>query len=176
MQDLFSSQPSTDNFHWIVAMFRADGAPETIRRANDVSLSTYYPIRFNGRGEPKPLWMNYLFIEYKRNLTLSVCRATSKFLKILNTRDEYGRLTPALVRHNAINESLELVKMGKFNDKSLTRRFYGKGAVVRVIDGTFLDKRVRLEMDIPPNLPSNRKILININGLRGSIEIWKLSL
>jgi hypothetical protein len=91
-------------------------------------------------------------------------------------RNEEGVLEPTLVPKHAIDESLELVRMGKFNERSFTRKFYGKGSVVRVTEGTFLDKKVRLEMDIPSDMPGNRKVLIDINGLKGSIELWKLSL
>jgi hypothetical protein len=31
-------------------------------------------------------------------------------------------------------------------------------------------------MDIPSDMPGNRKVLTDINGLKGSIELWKLSL
>ena len=123
MQDLFCQQQSGDNFNWIVALFRDDGAPETIQRANNVSLRTYYPIRFNGKGEPKPLWRPYLFIEFRRSLTLQICRSTNKFLKVLSMRNEEGVLEPTLVPKHAIDESLELVRMGKFNERSFTRKF-----------------------------------------------------
>jgi hypothetical protein len=176
MQDLFSSiQPSTD-FSWVVAMFAGTGATDAIRRANDVPLKTYFPIRFNGNQEPIPMWRNYLFIEFRGMLTLNICRSTSKFLKIICAHDEEGILRPIMVRKNAIAESLELFQQGRFNDRTYVRRYYGKGSIVRVIEGNFIDKRVRLEIDIEPGLPGTKKVPIDINGCRGSIEIWKLAL
>lgn len=176
MLDLFCQQSSIDDFHWIVGLFSGCGATDAIKRANDVPLRTFYPIKFNGRGEPVPLWRSYLFIEFRECLTLQICRSTKSFLKIINMRDNAGQEYPVMVRKGAIDEHLKLLLSGRFNDKSITRPFYGKGSLVRVIDGNFLDKRVRLDMDVPSHMPGNKKVLIDINGLKGSIELWKLSL
>jgi hypothetical protein len=176
MRDLFMDTQQIENFSWIVAMFTNGGAPEVIRRANDVPLKTFYPIRFNGKNEPVPMWRNYLFIEFRENLTLQICRTTNRFLRIISAHDKEGNLKPILVRKNAIAESLELFQQGRFNDRIHLRRFYGRGSLVRVIEGNFIDKRVRLEMDIEPGWPGTKKVTIDINGYRGSIEIWKLAL
>lgn len=175
MLDLFSQQ-STEDFKWIVAVFASTGAVEAIRLANEVPLKTFYPIRFNGRGEPMPLWRPYLFIEYRRILTTQICRSTNKFIKVLTMRDNEGFEYPVMVRKNAIDEHMSLLLRGQFNAKVFKRRFYGRGSIVRVTDGNFIDKRVRLEMDVTPDMPGTKKVLININGWHGSIELWKLSL
>lgn len=176
MFDLFSDAHQGESFNWVVAMFAGSGAVDAIRRANDIPLKTYFPIRFNGSGIPVPLWRNYLFIEFREVLTLQLCRNTGKLLKILSMRDEDGKLAPVLLRKNVIDENLGLMIMGKFNDKTYLRRFYGRGSVVRVIEGTFIDKRVKLDMDIEPHMQGNRKVIIDINGVKGSIELWKLAL
>jgi hypothetical protein len=176
MLDLFAPQEVTDTFQWIVALFAGSGAVEAIKRANDIPLKTYYPIRFNGRGEPIPLWKNYLFMQYQENLTTQLCHSTRQFIKILSMRDDEGKIYPILVRKEAISENMRLLVSGRFNDKSYRRRHYGRGSIVRVVEGTFIDKRVRLEMDVEPDWPGTRKVIIDINGLKGSIELWKLSL
>ena len=51
MMDLFGEMQSSD-FHWVVAIFQGTGASEIIPRANEASLKTYYPFRFDVRGEP----------------------------------------------------------------------------------------------------------------------------
>lgn len=175
VQDLFDQQ-SVNDFHWIVAVFANTGAVDVIRKANEVPLKTFYPIRFNGRGEPIPMWRHYLFIEFRQFITAEICRSTKKFIKVITMRDNFGIEYPVMVRKNAINEHMGLLLSGKFNDKLRMRRFYGKGSFVRVIEGTFIDKRVKLDMDITPDMPGNKKVLVDINGFKGSIELWKLSL
>jgi hypothetical protein len=175
MLDLFSNTQS-QNFWWVVGVFRNDGATEVIKRANDIPLHTYYPIRINSRGEPVPLFKNYLFIQFVQPLTLQICHSTTKFLKLISSHDEEGILYPVLVPKDAIDENLNLVAQGKFNDRAYLRRFYGKGSLVRVIEGIFIDKKVRLDSDITPDMPWNKKVVIDINGYKGSIELWKLAL
>jgi hypothetical protein len=175
MQDLFTTQ-SQENFNWVVAVFANTGAVEAIRKANEVPLKTFYPVRFNGRGEPQPLWRNYLFIEHREILTSQICRSVNKFIRVLTMRDNEGIEYPVMVRKNAIDEHLKLLLSGKFNNKTYMRRHYGRGSIVRVVDGNFIDKKVRLEMDIPSDWPGNRKVLIDINGWKGQIELWKLAL
>jgi hypothetical protein len=180
MLDLFTGHGCAtnirDDFRWSVAMFRAHGASEAIKRANQVPLRTYYPIKFNIYGDPIPLWRNYLFIEFKQSLTINICRSTSLFIKVLSMSDDEGVLHPILVRKEAIDENMRLLQLGRFNDKMFIRRFYGRGSVVRVTSGMFQDKKVRLENDVAPDMPGDRRVVVNINGLRGSIEIWKLAL
>jgi hypothetical protein len=175
MQDLFG-QVSSEDFHWVVGLFAGTGATEAIRKANDVPLRTFYPIRFNGRGEPMPLWRHYLFIEHRDNLTTMICRSTRKFIKILSMRDKWGQEYPVMVRKNAINDHLNLLLAGQFDERVRMRRFYGVGSLVRVIDGNFIDKRVRLEMDVDPKMPGTQKVSVSIGNWSGKIELWKLSL
>jgi hypothetical protein len=177
LNDLFGGNiGQIDDFHWIVAVFAGSGASDAIKVAHKIPLKTYFPVRFNGKNEPIPMWRNYLFIEFREQLTLQICRKTTKFLKILSFHDEEDVLRPILVRKNAINEHIEMMMQGKFNEKYLIRRFYGRGSIVRVIDGNFIDKRVRLEIDVEPNMPGSRKIPIDINGCKGKIELYKLAL
>jgi hypothetical protein len=176
MFDLFNNQQSTDDFLWIVAIFAGTGAIDAIRKANDVQLRTFYPIRFNIRGEPQPLWRPYLFIEHKDVITAKICRSTTKFIKVITMRDEFGIEYPVLVRKNSIDESLGLLLSGRFNSKTYSRRRYGKGSIVRVMEGTFIDKKVRLDMNVEPDMPGTKKVAIDINGFKGSIELWKLAL
>jgi hypothetical protein len=173
--DLFGEMQSSD-FHWVVAIFQGTGASEIIPRANEASLKTYYPFRFNVRGEPIPLWRNYLFVEFQESLTLSVCRSTFRFLKLISAHDEEGILHPVLVPKNAINENMKLVQQGKFNAIKFRRRFYGRGSLVKVVDGLFTDKRVKLEADLTPDMPGNKAVPISIGGWNGKIEIFKLAL
>jgi hypothetical protein len=175
MLDLFTQTQSND-FHWVVGLFAGNGATDVIRKANEVPLKTFYPIRFNGRGEPLPLWRPYLFIEHRNDLTTKICRSTKKFIKILSMRDDEGQEYPVMVRKHAINAHMQLLMSGKFNDRTYKRRHYGKGSIVRVMDGTFIDKRVILETDVEQDWPGTRKVPIDINGFKGSIELWKLSL
>jgi hypothetical protein len=175
VQDLFTPQAQTD-FKWVVAVFANTGATEAIRKANEVPLKTFYPIRFDQKGQPVPLWRHYLFIEFRNTLTAQVCRSTKKFIKVITMRDEEGIEYPVLVRKNAIDEHMGLLLSGRFNSRSTIRRYYGKGSIVRVLEGTFFDKKVRLETNIPPNMPGNKKVKIDIGGFKASIEIWKLAL
>ena len=175
MLDLFG-QVQSEDFHWIVAVFANTGAVEAIRKANEVPLRTFYPIRFNGRGQPIPLWRHYLFIEFRDYITSDVCRSTKKFIKVLSMRNEFGVEYPVMVRKNAINEHLGLLISGRFNDRTYLRRYYGKGSLVRVVEGNFIDKRVKLDMDVTPDMPGNKKVMIDINGWKGSVELWKLAL
>jgi hypothetical protein len=176
--DLFSgcaTQIGAD-FRWSVAVFKAQGAVEAIKRANQVPLRTYYPFRIDRNGNFRPLWRNYLFLEFHKTLTMQVCRSTRNFIKMLTMRDEEGETYPILVPKRAIDENMRLLRLGKFDDKTFLRSFYGRGSLVRVTEGTFQDKRVRLEMDILPQMPGNTRVSININGFKASIELWKLSL
>jgi hypothetical protein len=175
MQDLFGHLHQND-FHWIVAVFANTGAVDAIRRANEIPLKTFYPIRFNGHGQPMPMWRHYLFIEYREILTTQVCRSTKKFIKILSMRDQWGQEYPVMVRKNAINDHLNLLLAGQFDERVRMRRFYGVGSLVRVIDGNFIDKRVRLEMDVDPKMPGTQKVSVSIGNWNGKIELWKLSL
>jgi hypothetical protein len=169
-------KPVEDPFRWVCAMFASDGAPQIIRRANEIPLRTYYPIRFNVQGEPTPMWRNYLLIEFREGVTINLCRTTTHFLKVISEKDEEGIFHPVLVRRNAIAESLRLVTMGKFNETEFKRKFYGRGSVVRVMEGSFIDKTVRLEIDVPPHMNGRTRVPVDINGIKAKIEIFKLAL
>ena len=182
MHDLFNgaAHPSAiseiEEFKWIVAVFSADGASITIRRANEHDLKTFYPIRFSGKGEPTPMWANYLFIEFVEGITIDLCRITSKFMRIVSARDKEGIVRPILVPKNAIAESLRMVTMGKFDEKQFKRQFHGRGSIVRVIEGNFIDRKVRLEMDVTPDMNGRTRVPVDINGIKAKIEIFKLAL
>lgn len=175
MLDLFGCNGGAtvypDDFHWAVGMFRAKGATEVIKRANERDLRTYYPFRRNKIGDLVPLWRNYLFIEFKNSVTLSICRSTSTFIKLLSIENQ-----PVLVRKSAIDENMRLLQLGKFDDKIFNRRFYGQGSLVTIIHGDFTGKKVELLIDIPIDMPGNKKVTISLNGWRASIEVFKLSL
>jgi hypothetical protein len=173
--DLFSGAP-IDTFRWLVAVFSQDGAVRAIIKANKADLKTYYPIRFNGKGEPTPLFRSYLFIEFREYVTIELCREVPKFIKILFERDEGGLVQSIKVRRNAIDENKAMVMAGRFNERIINRRFYGKGSIVRVLEGNFIDKNVRLEIDILPEMRGNYRVPVDINGMKAKIEIYKLAL
>jgi hypothetical protein len=182
MRDLFNgaSHPSViseiESFRWIVSVFSGNGAVEIIRRANSRDLVTFYPIRRNLRGEYAPLWRNYLFIQFVEGVTIELCRTTSNFINIISERDEDGILQPIKVRKDAINESLRLMTQGKFDTVAFRRRFYGKGSIAIVIDGVFIDKKVRLEEPVTPEMNGRTKVRVDMDGIKAKIEIYKLTL
>jgi hypothetical protein len=172
--DLFGTK--RNEFHWIVGVFSGSGAVEVIKRAHEIPLATYFPIRRNVKGEYIPLWANYLFIEFRESVTIDLCRTTARFIKVISERDEDGVLHPVLIRKHAINESLKLMTQGKFDDIEFKRRTYGRGTIVRVIEGNFIDKRVRLEMAVTPEMNGRTKVRVDIDGIRATIELYKLAL
>jgi transcription antitermination factor NusG len=165
-----------DEFKWIVGVFKGDGATQVIQRAYKKELKTFYPIRRNIRGEYTPLWKAYLFIQFIEGVSIELCRTTSDFIKVVSERDEDGLLHPILVRKEAVNESMKLMTMGKFDDVVFKRRAYGKGSIVRVLEGNFIDTKVRLEMDVTPDMPGRTNVKVDINGLKATIELFKLAL
>ena len=185
MRDLFNGHPYNgapvskiiiEDFRWVVAIFKNNGASEAIIRANKINLCTYYPVHFNAKNEPVPLWKNYLFIEFKEHITLDLCRTTINFSYVLTARDKDGIVRPHLVRRNSVDENRAMVMAGRFNELSIKRKFYGRGHIVRVIEGTFIDKKVRLEENVYPEWRGNHKVTVNIDGKRGVIELYKLAL
>jgi hypothetical protein len=178
MLDLFngSSSAHQEDFMWSVAVFRATGASEVIKRANQHELHTFYPFRRTRNGDLIPLWRNYLFIEFKQILTLNICRSTSNFIKILSIPDEEGQNQPVLVRKNVINDSMRFLQIGKFDDVAPHRRFYGRGSYVSIINGDLLGKKVELLSDIPSDMSSNKRVAISIGGWRATIEVFNLAL
>jgi hypothetical protein len=117
-----------------------------------------------------------LLIEFRESVTIDICRNSSGFIKIISERDEDGLLQPIKVRKEAIAESLRLMTQGKFDDVTFRRQFRGKGSIVRVIDGVFHDRKIKLEEDVMPDWRGNRKIKVDIDGIKAVIEIHKLSL
>jgi hypothetical protein len=172
MLDLFGDGCATsEDFKWAVAIFKANGAIQVIKRASDYHLKTYYPFKRNKFGDFIPLWRNYLFIQFQQYRTMCVCRTTSNFIKILSIEN-----SPILVRKEAINESMRLLQLGKFDDVIFKRPFYGKGSLVNIISGDFSDRRVELLTDISWDVPGNVRVPISISGWKASIEVHKLAL
>jgi hypothetical protein len=184
MKDLFATpingyhhlKPLEDPFRWVVAIFSADGAVQAIIKANKVGLKTYFPIRMNGKGEPIPLWRNYLFIQFVEYVTIDLVRDTPNFIRVISAHDDEGMLRPVLVRRSAIDEHRAMILAGKFNERSINRQFHGRGSLVRVIEGTFIDKKVRLEEDVYPDWKGNHRVKVDIDGIKGTVELYKLSL
>jgi transcription antitermination factor NusG len=184
MKDFFATQingyhhlkPLEDPFRWVVAIFSADGAVQAIIRANKSDLKTYYPIRFNAKSEPIPLFRNYVFVEFRKYITIDLCRETPNFIKVISAHDDEGMLRPVLVRRSAIDEHRAMILAGKFNERSINRQFYGRGSLVRVIEGTFIDKKVKLEEDVYPDWKGNHRVKVDIDGIKGTVELYKLSL
>jgi hypothetical protein len=163
-------------FRWICAVFSSDGAVQIIKRAKDHDLASFYPIRRNHQGEYVPMWRPYLFVQWKEGITINLCRTTAKFIKIISARGDDGIMQPVLVRRCGVAESLRLVTMGKFDEKAYERRFYGKGSIVLVREGNFLDKKVTLEIDVPPYMNGRTKVPVVINGIKAKVELYKLVL
>jgi hypothetical protein len=173
---LFNNKP-IDDFRWLVGVFRGDGASQVIIKANAVHLATYYSLRFNKQGEPVPLFRNYLFLEFQEYTTINLCRSSSKFIKIISSRDPDSDLIhPVLVRRNAIEESLRLMTQGKFNEDVFIRPFHGRGSIITVTDGSFQNRKVRLEADVTPEMRGTFKVPVSIDGIKATIEVFKLAL
>jgi hypothetical protein len=174
--DLFNGR-EIDTFRWIVTLFSQGGATRAIIKANAINLATFFPIRFNKQGEPVPLWSNYLFMEFREFVTIDLCRNTPNFIKLISSRDpDSDIMQPIMVRRGAIAESLRLITQGKFNEQVFVRPFHGRGSIVLVTDGPFLDKQVRLEIDVPSNMNARIKVPVDINGIKATIELFKLAL
>ena len=109
-------------------------------------------------------------------MTINLCRTTTQFIKVVSERDEEGLMHPVLVKREAVKQSMAMVLEGKFNERIIERRFYGRGSIVRVIEGNFIDKKVRLEMDVTPGMNGYTKIKVDLDGIKASIELFKLAL
>jgi hypothetical protein len=133
-------------------------------------------VRFNHKGEAAPLFRNYLFIEWREGVTIETCRATSLFVKILSARDDEGIVRPIMVRRNAVDENRAIVLASKFNERIIDRRFYGKGSIVAVLHGVLATKKVRLEDDVTPQMRGSHRVRVDMDGVKGTIEIHKLAL
>jgi hypothetical protein len=166
-----------DPFRWLISLFGQDGATRAIIKANKLGLSTYYPIRINATGEPKPLWRNYLMIEFREFVTIDLCRNTPHFMNIISARDPDDELSrPVMVRRNAVQQNMEMVLAGHFDDFAPRRQFHGRGSLIRVIEGAMMERRVRLEADISPEMPGHYAVAVSIGPWRGTIELFKLAL
>lgn len=174
--DLFGG-PVDDPFRWCVAIFVANGATQIIQRANAVPLATYYPIFINEAGEYVPVFRNYLFIEFKESSTYKLCHSSLNFVRMITAREvEKDIYKPILVRRDAIKESAELLRQGRFNELEVRRRFYGRGSRVLVKDGNFSGKLVTIQIDIKPSMGGKVSVPVDINGHRATIELFKLAL
>jgi hypothetical protein len=168
--------PLEDPFRYICGVFSGNGAIQILQRANSIPLVTFYPIRFTRQGEPTPLFRSYLFLEFREGISINLCRTTSRFIKIISERDENGVAHPVLVGKESLRENMAMVMAGRYNDRIIDRRFYGRGSIVRVLDGHFIDQKVRLEIDILPEMKGNYRVPVDINGIRAKIEIYKLAI
>jgi hypothetical protein len=45
-----------------------------------------------------------------------------------------------------------------------------------VIEAGFMNKKVTLEIDVPPYMNGRTKVPVDINGIKGKIELFKLAL
>jgi hypothetical protein len=169
-------KPVEDPFRWVVSMFAQDGATQTIIRSNKLCLATYYPIRFNSQGVPVPLFKNYLFVEWREGVTIEICRATSLFVRVLSARDDEGIVRPILVRRTAIDENKAMVMASKFNERIIERRFYGRGSIVAVLHGIMATRKVRLEENVTPQMRGSHRVRVDMDGVKGTIELHKLAL
>lgn len=112
MRDLFGGTTVCE-FQWIVGVFRPGGATEIIKRANDIPLKTYYPLRLTNDDKTEPLWSNYLFIEFLENISIQICKTTSRFIKILRHLDG----DPITVPDEVINKHQQLLQTGYYDYK-----------------------------------------------------------
>lgn len=184
MKDLFAPhinghsyiKPIEDSFRYICGVFSGNGATQIMQRANEIPLATYFPIRFNGKGEPVPLWRNYLLIEFREGVTINLCRTTSNFLKVISEKDKDGLTHPVLVKKDAVKQSMAMVLEGKFNERIIDRRFYDKGSIVAVLHGVMATRKVRLEQNVTPEMPGSQRVKIDMDGVKATIEIHKLAL
>ena len=174
--DLFGGVQE-DPFRWIVAIFAANGATQIIQKATSIPLKTYYPIRANKKGEYVALWSNYLFVEFQECTTMNLCRSTVSFIGIISARDIDSQIRrPVLIRRDAIQESMRLMRDGKFDEMEVKRRFYGRGSRVLVRGGSFMGRYVTVQIDIRPNLDGRVNIPVDIDGHKATIELFKLAL
>jgi hypothetical protein len=175
MQDLFSTSEPAQNteINWILSVFYGNGAIEAIRKAIEYQLQIYYPHKINKNNQIIPIWRSYLFLEFIPKISVEVCRFSSKFVKVITDKDG----SPILIRQSMLNESLELLKSGWYNDISPQRKYYNGGATVRINSQDFWNgKFVRLLCDIQPSWSDDKMVPIEINGWKCLIELRKLAL
>jgi hypothetical protein len=165
-------KPVEDSFRYICGVFSGDGAVQILQ----IPLATFFPIRFNGNGGPVPLWRSYLLIEFREGVTINLCRTTSHFLKVVSERDEEGLLRPILVKREAVKQSMAMVLEGKYTERVTEGRFYGKGSIVAVLHGVIATRKVRLEEDVTPQMRGSHRVRVDMDGVKGTIEVHKLAL
>jgi hypothetical protein len=171
--DIFGEYQQYDKFFWSVGIFAGNGANEAIKHAIDEHLEVFYPYRLNKSGDFTPLWKNYLFIEWIDNLSIDVCNRCNKFIKFISFDDSNK---PFLVKHDSINECLEMMRMGKYNIGSPVRSFRNAGSRIMIRDqnSNFDRMRVLLLCDVTPNMSGTKRIPVELNGWRVLIEVNKL--
>jgi hypothetical protein len=81
-----------------------------------------------------------------------------------------------MVRRNAVQQNMEMVLAGKFDDVAPRRQCYGRGSLIRVIEGPLTERKIRLETDVLPGMPGHYAVAISIGNWRGTIELFKLAL
>jgi hypothetical protein len=174
--DLFNNGDN-DSFILIVAQFTGNGATRAIIKAHQCGVLIYYAVRINEKGEPVPLWANYLLVEYREFVTIQLRRGTPSFFKIFSARDvDSDLMQPLMVRREAGAESMKMLMAGRFNEVAMQRPFHGKGSLVLVRDGSFVSRKVRLETDVTPQMRGGLKVPNSIDGVRAVIELHKLAL
>ena len=47
---------------------------------------------------------------------------------------------------------------------------------IALLEGSFIDKTVRLEIDVPPDMNGRIRVPVDINGIKAKIELFKLAL
>jgi hypothetical protein len=45
-----------------------------------------------------------------------------------------------------------------------------------VIEGTFIDRKVRLDEDVYPDWRGNHRVKVDLDGLKATVEVYKLAL
>ena len=75
-----------------------------------------------------------------------------------------------------MKQSIAMVLEGKFNERIIDRRFYGKGSIVAVLHGVMATRKVRLEQNVTPEMPGSQRVKIDMDGVKATIEIHKLAL
>jgi hypothetical protein len=71
---------------------------------------------------------------------------------------------------------MAMVLEGKYNERVIDRRFYGRGSIVAVLHGVMATRKVRLEQNVTPEMRGSHRVKVDIDGAKGTIEIHKLAL
>ena len=166
--DMFGTYNPEESFYWSVAVFNANGASEVIPHAIEHKLHIFYPFRCNKKGNFTPLWKSYLFIEYDPDLTLRICRKSLKFSYFITFNGE-----PELVPKNAINECLQRLKAGEYNDKVPKTKVLSAGSIVTInIPGALQSLQAKLLTNVI--VGTDKKAIVMLNGWKTTIDVNKL--